>query len=124
MCFLRRHATPVRTEALLAHFERKLGALLERLVSTGAAESPDAWLAGYPLDRAAADAEDRAPSVRARLLPELAGSVHRMKESLFVLYLQDGRADASGAIRDPDAGLRLSCPLLDSRHTFREMCQF
>ena len=62
--------------------------------------------------------------MRARLLPELAGSVHRMKESLFVLYLQDGRADASGEIRDPDAGLRLSCPLLDSRHTFLEMCQF
>ena len=75
-------------------------------------------------DAPAADAEDRAPSVRARLLPELAGSVHRMKESLFVLYLQDGRADASGEIRDPDAGLRLSCPLLDSRHTFLEMCQF
>ena len=41
-----------------------------------------------------------------------------------MLYLQDGRADASGEIRDPDAGLRLSCPLLDSRHTFLEMCQF
>ena len=118
------HPVHEAARTLLAHFERKLGALLERLVSTGAAESPDAWLAGYPLDRAAADAEDRAPSVRARLLPELAGSVHRMKESLFVLYLQDGRADASGAIRDPDAGLRLSCPLLDSRHTFLEMCQF
>ena len=118
------HPVHEAARTLLAHFERKLDQLLERLVSTGAAESPDAWLAGYPLDRAAADAEDRAPSVRARLLPELAGSVHRMKESLFVLYLQDGRADASGEIRDPDAGLRLSCPLLDSRHTFLEMCQF
>ena len=61
------HPVHEAARTLLAHFERKLGALLERLVSTGAAESPDAWLAGYPLDRAAADAEDRAPSVRARL---------------------------------------------------------
>ena len=121
------HPVHESARTLLHHFERKLGQLLERLTSTGAAESPDAWLESYPLDAQGAPpgaGADRAPSVRARLLPELAGSVHRMKESLFVLYLQEGPADASSVIADPDAGLRRSCPLLDSRHTFLEMCQF
>ena len=121
------HPVHESARTLLHHFERKLGQLLERLTSTGAAESPDAWLESYQLDAQGAPpgaGADRAPSVRARLLPELAGSVHRMKESLFVLYLQEGPADASSVIADPDAGLRRSCPLLDSRHTFLEMCQF
>jgi len=83
------------------------------------------------------------PSMRARLLPELAASVHKMKDSLFVLYLQPDQARNSddrsvrpakvkksdrrhglSSIADPDAGKVISCPLLDSRHTFLEMCQF
>lgn len=118
-----------------------------------------------------------------RLPVELAASMHRMKDSLFVLYLQPEAASsvdaaASGAkeeeeaaaaaeskpkpgrkrrialapaleavspelaasdaafysaprfntkdsrIVDPDAGVVLSNPLLDSRHTWLEMCQF
>ena len=63
-----------------------------------------------------------------------------MKDSLFVLYLQPAEApprdpddDAVGVAKpeagppkivDPDAGVRVTNALCDSRHTFLEMCQF
>ncbi|KAJ8602096.1 hypothetical protein CTAYLR_001653 [Chrysophaeum taylorii] len=107
-----------------------------------------------------------------RLPVELAASVFKMKDSLFVLHLQPEAAAAEPAasvakdevkpkpgrkrrlpfapvpeevgpaaaasdaafygkprfsedrIQDPDAGSLISCSLLDSRHTFLEMCQF
>ena len=34
------------------------------------------------------------------------------------------RRQGPSSIVDPDAGKVISCPLLDSRHTFLEMCQF
>jgi hypothetical protein len=101
------------------------------------ANNPQALVGAGPGERS------NIPSMRARLLPELAASVHKMKDSLFVLYLQPDQArnaDDRGAraakakrsdrrqtppiIADPDAGKVISCPLLDSRHTFLEMCQF
>ncbi|KAJ1448412.1 histone acetylation protein-domain-containing protein [Pelagophyceae sp. CCMP2097] len=37
---------------------------------------------------------------------------------------EDSAASSRLRIRDPDAGVCISCPLVDSRHTFLEMCQF
>ncbi|KAH8050523.1 histone acetyltransferase [Aureococcus anophagefferens] len=79
-------------------FEKKLQNLLQRLKSAGQLDDARKFLREFPLSGAAAAAPDRgapppppppsAPSLRARLLPELASSVHKMKDSQFVLYLQ------------------------------------
>ena len=129
-------------------FEKKLQNLLQRLKSAGQLDDARKFLREFPLSGAAAAAPDRgapppppppsAPSLRARLLPELASSVHKMKDSQFVLYLQPDerpptepgaparprKPKGPSSIDDPDADTRVTNALVDSRHTFLEMCQF
>ncbi|KAH8051477.1 histone acetyltransferase [Aureococcus anophagefferens] len=124
-------------------FEKKLQNLLQRLKSAGQlddAEVPPQ----FPLRQRRLTAAPppppppSAPSLRARLLPELASSVHKMKDSQFVLYLQPDerpptepgaparprKPKGPSSIDDPDADTRVTNALVDSRHTFLEMCQF
>ena len=89
------HPVHEAARTLLAHFERKLDQLLERLVSTGAAESPDARPAGT--DRRRRTQTGRRPCARGSAG---AASVHR--EGVALRALQDGRADRR-RIRDPRA---------------------